>query len=570
MSDLSLCDKSRTAERTPDAPSVSLAELGLGSGEQASPSPVQAALEEARTTAKLKAANIVTVYDFALSGDTAYVVMEYVDGATLADVLAQLGDEITLDVVAAVVKGVGAALNAAHKQGVLHLDIKPQNVLIDTSGQVKVADFGMSALMDAAGVGHNAGGTVGYMPPEQLRLGELDARSDEWALASLTYEMLVGDNPFKTDNLDQAAFKIEGVELVVPSLCWDDSDPFIDDVIFAALDPRPEARYDTVADFTAELLPMLGAQKAGKAQLAAAVEAIQNNDLYAEGAANNTSLAGAGNVSNAVATSAARIISGAQASIDFAFGEDAEDDYSATCAMPAVSNDEFLDDAQNDAQNGSKNATSPSSKNYFAVLKRVLPVFAVVVMLVNCLLNIHIDALLDVSTVAGAGGAGGVDGEGASAFDSASSAAQGVAANLFGVFGVHDLGLFADLPVLAWVVLLVFAALSVVLPHICGIVSFCALAATSAIDAFFKDPIDAVVLLTWIACAAVIVALARDKTRRAKCIAGGIIGAVILLAGLVVLPCVGVFDAFGVAIPSAQGIVACVLISASLIIVCVA
>jgi serine/threonine protein kinase/Pyruvate/2-oxoacid:ferredoxin oxidoreductase gamma subunit len=551
----------------PSTPPASLTELGLEGGDQASPSPVQAALEEARTTAKLKADNIVTVYDFALSGDVAYVVMEYVDGATLADVLAQLDDDITLDVIAAVVKGVGAALNAAHKQGVLHLDIKPQNVLIDTSGQVKVADFGMSALMDAAGVGRNAGGTVGYMPPEQLRLGELDSRTDEWALASLVYEMLVGENPFKTGDINQAASKIEDAELVVPSLCWDDTDPFIDDVIFAALDPRLDARYDTVADFTAELLPMLGMQSEGKAQLAAAVEAVQNNDLDAEGAASATGLDAGGNAPGAsgsalasAATSNAQIIPGAQASIAFAYGDDPEDEYMPTSGVTDAKDEEFVED---DNRSARKRVALPSAKKVAVVLKRVLPVVAVVFLLTNCLLNVHVDGLLDTSSAAQSASVGaGLDvGE----VSSITRATQGFARSLF---GVRDIGLFADVPIVAWAILLIAAVCAVLFVHVCGLVVFCALAVVSAINAFFADPIDATKVLSWLASVIVVLALARNKAHRGKCICGGVVGAAILLAGLVVLPCAGTFDAFGVGAPSAQNIVTYVLTSVSLIIVC--
>ena len=81
------------------------------------------------------------------------------------------------------------------------------------------------------------GGTIGYMPLEQMRQENLDARCDEWALASVTYEMLAGENPFLAPNLFQAQEAIEDGELVLPSLCWDNLDPAADDPIFYALDP---------------------------------------------------------------------------------------------------------------------------------------------------------------------------------------------------------------------------------------------------------------------------------------------------------------------------------------------
>ena len=153
----------------------------------------------------------------------------------------------------------------------LHLDIKPDNILINASGQVKVTDFGLATLADAQGFGVAGGGTIGYMPLEQMRQENLDARCDEWALASVTYEMLAGENPFLASNLFQAQEAIEDGELVLPSLCWDNLDPAADDPIFYALDPEREERYESVADFAEELSPFLGDPAKGRAELAGIV-----------------------------------------------------------------------------------------------------------------------------------------------------------------------------------------------------------------------------------------------------------------------------------------------------------
>ena len=180
-------------------------------------------------------------------------------------------DRLTLDVVAAVFDAVAHALEVAHENGVLHLDIKPDNILINASGQVKVTDFGLATLADAQGFGVAGGGTIGYMPLEQMRQENLDARCDEWALASVTYEMLAGENPFLAPNLFQAQEAIEDGELVLPSLCWDNLDPAADDPIFYALDPEREERYESVADFAEELSPFLGDPTKGRAELAGIV-----------------------------------------------------------------------------------------------------------------------------------------------------------------------------------------------------------------------------------------------------------------------------------------------------------
>ena len=235
-------------------------------------------LDEARTAAMLSDPSIVAVYDFEIQDSTAYLIMEYVEGMTLTELLRDHDDRLTLDVVAAVFDAVAHALEVAHENGVLHLDIKPDNILINASGQVKVTDFGLATLADAQGFGVAGGGTIGYMPLEQMRQENLDARCDEWALASVTYEMLAGENPFLAPNLFQAQEAIEDGELVLPSLCWDNLDPAADDPIFYALDPEREERYETVADFAEELSPFLGDPAKGRAELADIVVGPQEED----------------------------------------------------------------------------------------------------------------------------------------------------------------------------------------------------------------------------------------------------------------------------------------------------
>lgn len=223
-----------------------------------------AGLDEARTAAMLSDASIVSVYDFEVSNNMAYLILEYVDGMALADLLAQYPDEINADIVAYVFKTVAHALTVAHKHHVLHLDIKPENVLIDRQGQVKVTDFGLARLATESGYGIATGGTIGYMPPEQMTGQELDERCDQWALASLTYEMISGGNPFIVDKLRDAEDAIYDAELVIPSLCMDGLDADIDDILFCALDPDPQERYDSVKEFAEQLQPCLGSIRKGK------------------------------------------------------------------------------------------------------------------------------------------------------------------------------------------------------------------------------------------------------------------------------------------------------------------
>lgn len=220
-------------------------------------------------------ANIVTVYDCAVEDSTAYVIMEYIEGKTLAQIIDEIDDNITLDVVAAVFTAVSHALEVAHGENTLHLDIKPENVIVNSKGVAKVTDFGLAALMDATGSGTTGGGTIGYMPLEQMRQEPLDVRTDEWALASLTYEMLTGSNPFFAPTLRAAEETIEDAELVLPSLCWDELEEEADDIMFAALDPEMDERFATVTEFAEALTPLLGNPKKGKKVLADIVKGVQ-------------------------------------------------------------------------------------------------------------------------------------------------------------------------------------------------------------------------------------------------------------------------------------------------------
>ena len=224
-------------------------------------------LDEARTAAMLSDPHIVTVYDVEVRGQTAYLVMEYIEGITLSKLLRDYVDYVTLDMITAVFDAVAGALKKAHAHRVLHLDIKPDNILINKEGQVKVTDFGLATLVDASGVGTTGGGTIGYMPLEQMRREELDVRTDEWSLASVTYEMLVGSNPFTASDLAHADQAITDAELVFPSLCWDGLDESIDDVLFYALAPNKEDRYETVFDFQEEADKFLGDAEEGVIQL---------------------------------------------------------------------------------------------------------------------------------------------------------------------------------------------------------------------------------------------------------------------------------------------------------------
>ena len=207
-------------------------------------------LEEARTAALLNDPNIASIYDFEIQGNMAYIIMELVDGISLTDLMKYFPEMLDADMVAAVFKAVSHAIEVAHKNHVLHLDVKPENVVSSTRrGRSRLSISVSRVWLDGFGFGVLAtGGTIGDMPPEQMeRAKNSTMRRDQWASASLTYEMLArGENPFRASSIDEALDKIYDAEIVIPSLLMEGIGEDLDDAIFRALDPDKEGRYPSV------------------------------------------------------------------------------------------------------------------------------------------------------------------------------------------------------------------------------------------------------------------------------------------------------------------------------------
>ncbi|MDR2672632.1 MAG: serine/threonine protein kinase [Coriobacteriales bacterium] len=233
--------------------------------------PDSASIEEARIAALLSNPNIVSIYDVERTGQETLIIMENVDGPSLLELLARSTELLDLDTITAIVDGVVQALDYAHENQVLHLDIKPANILIDHSGHIKVSDFGLAELAGDAGYGSGEGGTIGYMPPEQLQQGPLDVRSDLWALAALTYQLLCGDNPFFALSPQASLAHIVNEPVVLPSSLRPELGSEVDAALIKALSVQASERQANVTGFWAELQPYLGKTRSGRRRLKALV-----------------------------------------------------------------------------------------------------------------------------------------------------------------------------------------------------------------------------------------------------------------------------------------------------------
>src|SRR5919107_1012372 len=212
---------------------------------------------EAQSAASLNHTAIVSVYDTgeepASDGthvSQPYIVMEYVAGRTLRDILRE-GRKILPERALEITSGVLSALDYSHRAGIIHRDIKPGNVMLTPSGDVKVMDFGIArAISDAASSMTQTAAVVGtaqYLSPEQARGESVDSRSDVYSAGCLLYELLTGRPPFVGDSPVAVAYQHVREPAVPPSDHDVDLPPEIDAIVMKALAKRVEDRYQSAA-----------------------------------------------------------------------------------------------------------------------------------------------------------------------------------------------------------------------------------------------------------------------------------------------------------------------------------
>jgi beta-lactam-binding protein with PASTA domain len=223
---------------------------------------------EAQAAASLNHPAIVAVYDTgedrSSSGATPYIVMEYVEGDTLRDVLRRegvLSPERAMNFAADICN----ALDFSHRNGIVHRDVKPGNVMVTPQGTVKVMDFGIArAVSDSAATMTSTAAVIGtaqYLSPEQARGESVDARSDVYSVGCLLYELVTGAPPFTGDSPVSVAYQHVREDPKLPSSVNPAIPPELDAILLKALSKNPANRYQSAADMRNDLLRALAGQR---------------------------------------------------------------------------------------------------------------------------------------------------------------------------------------------------------------------------------------------------------------------------------------------------------------------
>lgn len=210
--------------------------------------------QEAQAAANLNQPNIVNVYDWGIENNTYYLVMEYVEGRDLKDIILQ-GGALLPERAVEIAIAISVALDAAHSHGVVHRDIKPQNIIVTYDNQIKVMDFGIARTTGGSAMTQTGTimGTAQYISPEQAQGRAVDPRSDLYSLGVVLYEMLTGKPPFDGDNPVSIAYKHVREDPLPPSMINPDISPELEAVAMKALAKNTENRYQSAMEMCSDL-----------------------------------------------------------------------------------------------------------------------------------------------------------------------------------------------------------------------------------------------------------------------------------------------------------------------------
>lgn len=207
---------------------------------------------EAQSAAGLEHPNIVNIYDVGSEDGMYYIVMEYVEGITLKTYIEKKGHLNYKEVISIAIQ-VGRGIEAAHNKGIIHRDIKPQNIIISHEGKVKVTDFGIARAASSNTMSADVMGSVHYSSPEQARNGYVTAQSDIYSLGIVMYEMATGVVPFDGETAVQIAIQHLQGEMTPPSKLIEDIPVSIEKIILKATQKSPERRYSDMGELLVDL-----------------------------------------------------------------------------------------------------------------------------------------------------------------------------------------------------------------------------------------------------------------------------------------------------------------------------
>lgn len=211
--------------------------------------------QEAQAAAKLSHPNIVNIYDVGYDENVHYIVMEYVRGETLKEYIEKHG-HLPINTSIQITFDIGDALENAHKNGIVHCDIKPHNILVTETGRIKVADFGIARAINSSATNkddHAVLGSVHYFSPEQASGGPVDERTDIYSLGVVMYEMMTGVVPFEGETAISVALQHVQDDIPLPTKYNRRIPRLVEQCILKAMAKNPDDRFQSIAEMMSEL-----------------------------------------------------------------------------------------------------------------------------------------------------------------------------------------------------------------------------------------------------------------------------------------------------------------------------
>ena len=314
---------------------------------------------EARSAARLSHSNIVAAYDIVNSGERHYIVMELVEGITLRDYIARKGrlsNKETIGIALQTAEG----LSEAHKNGIIHRDIKSQNIIISKEGRIKIGDFGIAKAASTNSNGQQVIGSAHYIAPEQAATGEADARSDLYSLGISMYEMITGRLPYQGDDAQEVIEAHLQDAMVPPNVYNSGIYPALNDIIIKATRKAPEERYQSAEELIDDLKHAAAEPDGHFVKLYDSVASSSFNagNAYAAAGAEAEGSEAAADSVNSKTASAIGAAAGAAASFDANAAEAGKepgvnsgytaDDTVSAKKSSAEETDDFIDDSDDD------------------------------------------------------------------------------------------------------------------------------------------------------------------------------------------------------------------------------